>query len=112
MTPDVDGGGNLWHWAIHGVLASYAALLTWLGKGVIDDVTILKKTDGACRLDLANFRTEVANTYSKDVSVQASLGRLHDRLDDSQEAAEENFKELRSNIGEIKNLLIGKNRHG
>jgi hypothetical protein len=118
MQPDIElGEGNAWHWIIHGILASYVALLTWLGKGVFNDVQTLKKTDGLCKLELANFKTDVANTYSKDISVQYSLARIHDRLDSSQESTEENFKdfrssaesnfkELREDIGEIKNLLI------
>jgi hypothetical protein len=41
----------------------------------------LEQNDADCQLGLANFKTEVANNYAKDATMQSSLARIHDRLD-------------------------------
>lgn len=35
-----------------------------------------------CTLELSQFKTEVATNYAKDITVQQSLARIHDRIDD------------------------------
>lgn len=65
--------------------------------GLKDSVERLSDNDKECKLDLANFRTEVATTYAKEASVQLSLARIHDRL-------EAGFEEIRADI----KMLIGK----
>lgn len=51
-----------------------------------------------CALSLANFKAEVAGNYAKEITMQQSLARIHDRLDHG-------FEELR---GDIKNLMSKK----
>ena len=94
------------HWLMHAILVSYAGVITWLGKGVYSDVEKLKNNSHNCTLDLANFRTAVANNYVKEESMQNSLARVHDRIDEANKSADSNFRDLRSDISEIKNILI------
>lgn len=54
--------------------------------------------------DIANFKLDVATNYAKESTVQASLSRIHDRIDEGQKRNEENFDDLRDDI----KTLIGK----
>jgi hypothetical protein len=53
-----------------------------------------EKKHNECELNLANFRTDVAREYAKDSSVQQSLARLHEHM-------EEGFTEIRTDIKTI-----------
>ncbi len=70
----------LWK-ALLGLLAVVTAMISFASKKLIGDVEALKKSDAECKLDLANFKTEVATNYAKDATVQSSLSRIHDRID-------------------------------
>lgn len=94
------------HWLMHAILVSYAGIITWLGKGVYNDVRNLKDNSHNCTVDLANFRTEVANSYVKELTMQSSLARVHDRIDEANKSSDSNFRDLRSDVNEIKNILI------
>jgi hypothetical protein len=45
-------------------------------------------------LDLANFRTDAAKDFAKEVNVQASLARIHDTM-------EKGFTEIRTDIKQL-----------
>lgn len=51
-------------------------------RGIISDVKDVKKEQGDCELRLEKFKTHVSDTYSKEVNTQASLNRIHSRIDD------------------------------
>lgn len=54
----------------------------WIGRGMHSDIRKLKDDAGRCELRIQEFRTHVSENYAKDASVQASLSRIHDRLDE------------------------------
>lgn len=54
----------------------------WIGRGMHADIKKLKDDAGKCELRIQEFRTHVSENYAKDASVQASLSRIHDRLDE------------------------------
>lgn len=58
------------------------------------DLEYLKKSDSDCKLDLANFRTEVARDYSKDVNIQASLKRVYEVMEHGFSEQREYFKDM------------------
>jgi len=109
----IDDGGGLINWTIHAILISYTALLTWLGKGMYNDVKDLKDHQSDCELSLANFRTEVSKDYAKDITIQASLARVHDKMETRADKA--SFKELSDEMKEIRTdiksilKMVGKN---
>lgn len=47
------------------------------------------------------YQLDATNTFAKETTLQASLGRIHDRLDDHSEKTEQNFKDLRDDIKEL-----------
>lgn len=57
------------------------AIIGFFTKRVIDDVKELKQDSKQCALNLANFKADVAKDYAREVNVQASLNRIHERLD-------------------------------
>lgn len=82
-------------WKILGLIGGTGlAIIGFFTKRVIADVDKLKAGNSDCKLDLANFKTEVANNYAKDASVQASLARIHDRMEMA-------FTEIRTDIKKI-----------
>lgn len=48
------------------------------------DEILSRHTDlhAKCSLELSQFKTEVANNYAKEATMQSSLERIHDRIDD------------------------------
>jgi hypothetical protein len=40
-----------------------------------------KELHGECKLELAQFRTEVHREFAKDATVQHQLARIHERID-------------------------------
>lgn len=67
----------------------------WVGRGMHADIKDLRRSDADCKLELANFKAEVAKDYAKQETTQASLARIHDKM-------EEGFGELHK---DIKNIL-------
>lgn len=51
--------------------------------------------------DLAHYKLHVSDNYSKEAITQASLGRIHERIDIGNDANEENFKIIREDIKTI-----------
>lgn len=79
-------------WLFTGAIGAGGSLICWLmNRGInrlYDDMRSheerLDNHDEAsrlCELRLADFKTEVARDYSRDANVQASLSRIHDRVD-------------------------------
>lgn len=98
-------------WGFKGLVTIILTIGGWLWAKVM--TLVMKNKD-----DLNEHKLDVAKNYSTKgdlglirTETNESLKRLHDRLDDASTAADDNFKELRSDIGDIKNLLIG-NNHG
>jgi hypothetical protein len=57
-------------------------VMSYFTKRLISKVDDLDKAGSTANLNLEKFKTEVAKEYAKDISVQASLSRLHERIDD------------------------------
>lgn len=74
--------GNFADWLIKGVMGGLMAIIAFFTKQVVNDVNRLKEMQQSDKLDLANYKTEVANNYATQNSVQQSLSRIHDRIDD------------------------------
>lgn len=52
---------------------------------------------------VAKDRTYIANTYAKDATVQQSLARLHERID---QTAQENARQIAALSGDVKQILL------
>lgn len=103
----IETSNELYHWLIHGILASYTGLLTWLGKGVYNDVKELKSHQQDCKLDLANFKTEVSKEYSKETSTQASLARIHDQIEKMGDKFDVKADNIQTGMTAILQLISG-----
>ena len=57
------------------------SVIGFFTKRVCDDVKELKKDGKECAVALANFKADVARDYAREVNVQASLNRIHERID-------------------------------
>jgi predicted nuclease with TOPRIM domain len=70
---------------VQSIFSAFAALcvavIGFFTRRVVQDVEGLKQERHECKLELEKFKTEVARDYSKDVNVQSSLNRIHDRID-------------------------------
>jgi CII-binding regulator of phage lambda lysogenization HflD len=86
MAPD-DAG---WiEWAFKSLVAFVVAMLAYFGQdmkkdieGVKSEVRVLHDAQDQSALALAKYMLDVERTFAKDASVQSSLGRIHDRLDE------------------------------
>jgi hypothetical protein len=86
MAPDDIG----WlEWAFKSVVGVTIALLGYFGLGLKNDiegvrsgVQGLSDSQNKSALALAAYMLEVERTFAKETSVQSSLSRLHDRLDE------------------------------
>lgn len=83
------------HEGVTGVTTAMMAFMIWTGRRFI------KKVDDTAD-ELSRHKLEDVSKYATN----DQLTRIHDRIDRSIASSEENFKELRNDIGEIKNLLI------
>lgn len=100
--------GGFLHETVTALEACVMALMGFIGMGMRGDIQDLRgKQDslqaahGACELNLANFKTDVANNYSKEVNTQASLGRIHDRLDQINETMDTKVENIQTDIKTI-----------
>lgn len=84
---------NAFYWLIQGLLAALLAIVGFFTKGVIEDVNKMKESDAKCALDLANFKTDVANNYVKE----STLSRIHDRIDTMQD----DIKQILQKVGTL-----------
>ena len=57
------------------------AIIGFFTRRIVLDVERLKAGSQQCEVNRANFRAEVAKDYARDVNVQSSLSRIHQRLD-------------------------------
>lgn len=80
---------------ITGMTAAATMFIGFVGKRFITKVDVTAER-------LTAHEKESAIKFATNEQLQ----RVHDRIDESGKAAENNFKELRDNIGEVKNLLI------
>ena len=69
-------------WAFKSLVGLLFIIGGYLGQGVKSDVRELQQDQAKSSLALAAYMLEVERTFAKDTSVQASLGRIHDRLDE------------------------------
>jgi hypothetical protein len=98
--PDIVG----WSWKI-GFLSALGLLRFFTKREInkVDEgfrdmktrVANAEEKNHANELNLSNFKTHVSETYAKEATMQQSLARIHDRMD-------EGFTELRE---DIKNLI-------
>lgn len=100
--------GAIIHETITRLMAVIMALMGFIGanmrEGIKDnenDVKSLRDEHSSCELDLANFKTEVALGYSKEVNTQSSLGRIHDRLDTMSETMDNKFDNIQTDLKTI-----------
>jgi hypothetical protein len=78
MTPD-----DTWlDWAFKSLVGLLFIIGGYLGQGVKSDVRELQKNQAQADLALAAYKLEVERTFAKDTSVQTSLARIHDRMDE------------------------------
>ncbi len=74
--------GSAFDWLVKGALGILMGIVAFFTKQVVGDVARLKDSQHSDKLDLANYKTEVANNYATQKSVHDSLSRIHDRIDD------------------------------
>jgi hypothetical protein len=86
---------NIFHASWTGGLTVVAALFGFVGKRFISRVDSIED-------DLRKHKLEDVSKYA----TTDALTRVHDRIDASIRTAEDNFRELRTGISEIKTLLI------
>lgn len=73
--------GDLLQYLFSGFVTACMGVIGFFTKRVVDDVAELKKEGSECKVNLANLRAEVARDYAREVNVQSSLNRIHERLD-------------------------------
>jgi len=83
------------HAAVTGITVATLPIIGWLMKRFI------KKVDDTAEALSRHEKEDIGKYATND-----QLARVHDRIDESINVAATNFKELRDNIGDIKNLLI------
>lgn len=66
----------------------------WMGRGMYADIKNLQKSDADCKLDLANFKAEVANDYAKQETTQSSLARIHDKMESGFDTLHKDIKTI------------------
>lgn len=93
MSEEAEAIGMLWKAGI-GIMGMGGAIIGFFTRRVVSDVDQLKKSDAQCKLDLANFKTEVAKDYSKDVNIQASLKRVYEVMEHGFSEQREYFKDM------------------
>lgn len=100
--------GAIIHETITGLMAVIMALMGFISSSMRDtikdnesDIRGLQTEHASCKLDLANFKTEVALNYSKEVNTQSSLGRIHDRLDTMSETMDTKFDNIQTDLKTI-----------
>ena len=104
--------GGLLHWLFTGAIGVGGMIIAGLLNRAVSqmDATVGEHAStlrdhtqkhADCALDLANFKTEVAKEYAKDATIQQSLSRLHERIDEQSRNSDGHFKEIREDIKAI-----------
>lgn len=84
---------GLTNWLITSVIGMGTIIIGWLmNRAIVRLDNDLDAHEGrlndhdkqhtTCSLDLERFKTDVANNYAKEVTMQNSLARIHDRIDE------------------------------
>ena len=93
---------NSLHAAFTGISLAATTFIAFIGKRFVGKVD--ENADKIDTVAAALFRHE-----KEDVSMYVTvnqLERVHTRIDENTRAVEDNFKETRAGINEIKNILI------
>ncbi len=73
---------SVWKWLWGAVMTGALPITGWIGVRTIrrldDAVEDCKKNSD----DLKDYKAHVLSVFAQEASVQASLGRIHNRLDD------------------------------
>lgn len=77
-------------------------IIGFFTKRTVEDVDDLRLRTHKNELDLANYKTEAATTFAKDQTIQSSLSRIHERIDEGNQLNENKLKEIRD---DVKSLL-------
>lgn len=93
MSDEVEAINMIWKAGLL-VIGVGGTVVSFFTKRVINDVDYLKKSDADCRLDLANFKTEVAKDYAKRESTQQSLARIHDKMESGFDTLHKDVKSI------------------
>ena len=100
MTDDI----GLLDWIFKGFAALCMAIIGFFTRKVVNDVHELQDDSKACELKLANYKTEVSNTYAKEETMQNSLARVHDKMEKIGDKIDRRMDQIQEDI----KLLIGK----
>lgn len=73
-------------------------LVAFVIKGIHSDVESLKGGRDHCEVELQKFKTHVSENYSREVSTQASLARVHERIDKLGDIVEDKTNEISKDI--------------
>jgi hypothetical protein len=96
---DVETAKGLW-----GLLISGAMFVLGLSaKRTLGRVDKIEARGNENHDDLKDFKTEVAKDYAKEASMQLSLARIHDRMDDMVDKA--TVLKLSNDIGQLRTEL-------
>lgn len=78
----MDAEIGFWEWAFKGIVGIVIAGAAWLWTGLVGDFRSMEKDQRALERSHNEFRLEAERTFVKEVSLQATLERLHLRIDD------------------------------
>ena len=109
---DAGSETGLLHWLFTAAVGAGGAFVMWLLnrsvnqmddaiKGHDQKLEAHGRQHADCSLELANFKTEVAKEYAKEATIQQSLSRIHERMDEGNRDTQAHFKELRDDIKQI-----------
>lgn len=69
-------------WLFKAFATACMGIIAFFTKRVVNDVAELQRNSAKCEVDLANYKTHVSDNYAKETTMQQSLSRIHDRIDD------------------------------
>lgn len=69
-------------WAFNALMVIILSIGAWLWRSLVGEVKQLGKRQTDLELNVISNKLEASNLYAKEINVQQTLARLHDRLDD------------------------------
>lgn len=96
--------GDLLNGLLKSAVTLAIAIIGFFTKRTMDDVKDNTNKINKIELEHANYKTHVSDNYAKDATVQSSLSRIHERIDEVGEKVETGMKDIRDDIKK----LIGK----
>ncbi len=93
--------GDLLNNILKSGLAVAMAIIGFFTKRTMDDLKENITKTNNIELDHANYKTHVSENYAKDATVQSSLTRIHDRIDEVGSTVERGMKDIRDDIKKI-----------